>query len=244
LRAAVLRARLTRSAGDIARARALIQTKDRPYYQRLAEEAFSGGHDFCDISRDASDREQLEASCEEDEDGLQERVVGHLLARAMLDLVADAPETGRGDSSDERALRVLELERLPERGRCCGRRSVDDIVRLRVARAEHYNRLFAAAAARGGPNEASEPWFEALADLQAAERLIVPFEAPQRFRRVAEAWLSLWAQGRAVGERSVDNVRATDSAEKRRYATYLRRQIANLDAIATGADPGLPPPAN
>jgi hypothetical protein len=80
-------------------------------------------------------------------------------------------------------------------------------------------------------------WRAALQDLEIAERLLGPPHEPQRFKRVAQRWLRLWSLANQFGEDDGrPNPAASDS--RRRYATYLRRMLANLDAIATGADAG------
>lgn len=244
MRAAVLRARLIRTPEAMAQAEIVVQAKARPHYYRLGELAFSGGEDFCDISDGAGDRESVEAACAADEDALQERVVSYFLARAMLDLVV-RPAAVRDSDNPATAMRLLNMERLPDRGRCCYYRSADDLRRLRLAIAESRRRLLTGAAPMPDGYSSTYAWSEALDDLREAERLSRPFEAPARFRRIAEAWLTLWRQGETLFSREdYDPPFSIESPERNRYATYLRRTLASLDAIAAGTDTGLPASRN
>jgi len=239
MRAAVLRAALTRAPADIARAESVVQASDRPFFRPLAERAFSGGNDFCDIGSGYGQAEQLEESCRaaDESNDLQARVVNQLLSRAMLDLVADKEEATGPDSAGDIALRLLDLERLPDRGRCCGRPPVDDIVRLRIARAQYFSRRLMIDGRSSDQN-----WHSALTDLEAAERLIPPYEAPTRTRRIARAWLALWGRGGSLFSREAydDRDLPTNAPVRQRYASYLRHLLADLETITAG----LPPRAN
>lgn len=239
MRAAILRAALTRAPAEIAAAEAVLRAKDRPFYRRLAENAFSTGENFCHSSEDARDPEdEADQACRDDPRTLQARVINHLLSRAMLDIVTDRENIGHGN--DEAVLRLLELERIPDRHRCCQRDPVDDIVRLRLARAAYFSRILVARGSRTGSY--GDVWDRALTDLQSAEQLIRPHEAPTRARRIARAWLSLFEQGERLFPRDdYDEVdRPINAPARQRYASYLRHLLAGLDAIAAG----LPPRAN
>ena len=196
MREAVLRAHLARTPEDIARAGALLQSIERPLYRRLAETAFSGGDDFCDISDGWGGAEELREACGAD-DEMQDRVVNYWISRAVLAQVAPSGE-GR---EDELVMRLLQLEQLPDHGRCCYSDAVGDLRRLHLMRADRQRRAFAEAAARGDPFEARERWHEALDELAKAERLAPAAEGPARFRRIAQAWLDLWALGAEVRPR-------------------------------------------
>lgn len=233
MRAALLRAGVTRNGPDIARAEAIVQAKERPYYPRLAETAFSGGDDFCDISDGYSQAERLAETCRADDadDDAQDRVVNQLLGRAMLDVIAGRESVAGCCESNAIAFRLLAIERLPDRGRCCLRDPVEDIVRLRRARADFFYRR---------PNEdAFSNWYEALGELQAAERLIEPDLAPSRLRRIATSWLHIWDQRNALFEGRENGSSPDFAPELRRYASYLRHLLASLDPIAAGAETDL-----
>ena len=242
MRAAVLRAALTRTPADFSRAETVVQAKERPYYRRLAENAFSTGDDFCDSSDDSREPdEEARRLCSDNAGELQSQVVNQLLARAMLDIVADKEAVSRANGSDEVALGVLERERL-FRGRCCLRNPVDDIVRLRLARAAYSARRLDSRMDRSDGSYGSD-WDRALTDLETAERLTPPHEAPARTRRIALAWLELVARADTLfPPQPGEQPRAMLSPARQRYATYLRLLLASLDAITAGT--GLPPRTN
>jgi hypothetical protein len=78
------------------------------------------------------------------------------LARSLIDLIADSPEQDR----DEALIALLERERRTDGGRCCRRPTTeDDLVRLRLQRAEHELRRFAATT---DFSDAEVHWREAL----------------------------------------------------------------------------------
>ena len=110
MRAAVLHAKLTHTPEAIAHAEAIVQGKERPYYRRLADRAFSRGSDFCDISNGTGPSEALKDTCEA-ADTAHEEVVNFMLARAMLDLVVDEGDPLGWRSNVSVALRLLEAER-------------------------------------------------------------------------------------------------------------------------------------
>lgn len=240
MRAAVLRAALTRNAADLARAETVVESKARPYFGELAEHAFSHGDDFCDIQSDIEQESQTHQTCVEDDEA-QTRVVNQLLARATLDLVADRENAY---ATFDLAIRLLDRERLQDRGRCCMRNADDDIVRLRLAHVAYLQRLLSRPEDPGHANHVGN-WQQALTDLETAERLTPAHLAPGRLRRIALAWLALWPLGDAL-LRTEENQHVWPNAmpERQGYAAYLRSLLASLDAIAAGADPGLPPRAN
>jgi hypothetical protein len=145
----------------------------------------------------------------------------------------------------ELALRLLEQERLPDRGRCCYNRAEDDLFRLYLMQADQQRRAIAQAGAGHDWGETQQHLWQALDALEKAERLTTPAEAPARFRRVAQAWLDLWARAGEIGANPGEGMASlTESPERRRFASYLRQMLAGLDQIAAGADSGLPPGAN
>jgi hypothetical protein len=241
MREAVLRAHLTRAPTDLAEAERVLQSVEQPYYRRLAEAAFGSGGGFCDIDHGASGWEELAAACNAD-DEMNEHVVPYWINRAMLGYVLPPAENRR---DDELALRLLQEERLPDRGRCCGSRADDDLFRLYLMQADQQRRVFVEAAARHDWFETQWHLHQALSALEKAECLTQAAEAPARFQRVAEAWLDLWARGAALRHDSEDGVGSVaGSPERRRYASYLRQLLAGLDRIAAGSDAGLPPTQN
>lgn len=233
MRAPILRAQITGSGADIAHAQEIVTSMERPSYIRAAQTAFSGGNGFCDISPAWGDVQGLERACRSD-DHLPQRVINYWAARAIFDLI-----TGSTDElSGGLASRLLEKEQLSSSGRCCGRRAEDDARRLLLARADRQRQLLEEAVTRG-EGDADEHWRQALDHLAEAERLTHITEASGRFRRIAEAWLDVWQRGGSLplypGEIR-DN--PMHWPEHRRYATYLTRLLANLDAIAAGAYAG------
>lgn len=232
LRAAVLRAQLTRSADDIAAARAVVNEAERPLYPQLLDAAFRGGDDFCDIDEGASQAEAIEAACrEQDEFEIEERVTSWALARSLIGLIADAPDR----DGDEALIALLERERRTGEGRCCGQSSVEDaLVRLRLQRAAHEQRRFEATA---DFFDRREHWRDALRELRQAADLVSPSDEATRFRRIGETWLGLWSRGEALSPPQAEDVpHPTSAPDLRRYATYLRTLLPDLEAIAAGAD--------
>lgn len=235
MRAAILQARLTRSAADIAEAERIVQSFERPRYRRLAEAVSSGGDDFCDISDGWSEAEALRAACEEDEDSIRERLTNYWIDRATLDFV-----TGNREArSHELAYRLLERERRSEQGRCCYRRAEDDLLRLRLLSAEDHRRRIGVHGARG--HERVRAWWDALDDLHEAEKLAPAHSSPARFRRIALAWLEIWDRGETLSEPSENGASRKDMPDRRRYAAYLRRLLDGISGIAAGEEPGAKP---
>ncbi|HEY0085606.1 MAG TPA: hypothetical protein VGB65_06820 [Allosphingosinicella sp.] len=224
MRAAVLRADLTRSEADIKLAETLVQSAEQPLFRTAAEVAYSAGESFCDIAEGyGSKAEAVEQACRDD-DLLEERVIGYWRNRAMLDLVMGAPENG----SDELALRLLDQR---DR-RCCGLRISGDLFRLQLMLSDRHRRAFANPAL-AGKTDRYEEWQQALDHLERALRMAPPSEAPARFRRVAERWLAMWDQSGVALESTGGGGLP---ASLHRYATYLRRILPQLDAIAAGAE--------
>lgn len=239
VREAILRARLSRSEADLARAETILQALERPTYRRQAEAAYSEGDHFCDIADGWGDAEKLRNACGEDVT-LKERVTNYWINRAMLDFISDVP----GRRSDELALRLLQRENMAESGRCCRRRADEDLLRLRLGRADHLRRRLAAALAAGDESGVGQSWHGALEDLREAERLAPVESSPGRFRRIAATWLEVWQSGDTLFTSREPGVAWMNSPERWRYATYLRRLISHVDMIAAGADAGVRPQAN
>jgi hypothetical protein len=235
MRAAILRAGLSRSAQDIAEAERIVQSFERPLYRRLAETVSSGGDDFCDISDGWSEAEALRAACEQDEDSIRERLTNYWIDRAMLDFVTG----NRKARSDELAFRLLERERSGQQGRCCYRRAEEDLLRLRLLSAEDHR----CGVERSGSGE-HDPvlsWREALDELREAEKLASVHSSPARFRRIALAWLETWERGEALLKTSETEASRADMPEHRRYAAYLRNLLEGVSAIAVGEEKSASP---
>ena len=233
MRAAVQRARLVPSTDKLSRADAIVRAFEGPGYSEAARNAFSGGDSFCDFGHGRGGLDLVEAACRDD-DGFQERVTNYWINRALLDVIS-----GSDDRDSMRlAVRLLELEERDYRsGRCCYRNSEEDLLRLLLAGAERNARRVDGAVESLEIEDALEPWREALDDLQRAEELVAPHEAPGRWRRIAELWLALWAQADRFDRPDASSPRRRESPRHRRYAAYLRALIANLDAIAVGGAP-------
>ncbi len=232
MRVAVLRARLTRSPADLARAQAVVQSFERPAYTRAAELAFTGGNRFCDIDDSWEPAGEVRDACARDQD-LQDRVTNHWISRAMLELDGVSEEL----PGTQLAMRLLELEGVGRNTtRCCRRSSVEDRFRLLVARADHHRRQFSAHLAPADRVRRIGAWIDALDDLERAEELLRPHQEPARLRRIALSWLSLWAEADGL-DLAGEYVMFGASPDRERFAAYLRHMLAGLDAIAVGAVP-------
>ncbi len=226
LRVTVARAAATRTADDVGRAVALVAAAERPFYRELAERAYSGGDDFCDISEGWSGAAELERACR-NSDGTDENLTSYWLNRGMLDLLRGE----RRDDSVSLAMRLLEAEERSNSGRCCRYSAPDDLFRLHLARAAAAAR---AAMVTGGRHHSDgiEALDEALRAYADAANLAPPDEAPRRFRKVAESWLALWKNADAF----VPPSRSADAVwpQRARYAAYLETVLEKLDTIAIG----------
>lgn len=223
MRATVLRAQLSRSAADIAAAEAVLGQMETSPLRRLAEAAFSGGDDFCDIGSGSDDAEALQQFCEAD-DAAAERTINFAVNRAALDLLGAQP---RHERMDETAVRLLERVRVLDSGRCCYRSVDEDLLRLRLASADFYRRRYAAGLERNDADFGE--WWQAQAQLREAERLAPPYSAPRRFERIAWQWLALSEIAPAA---EYDGRGSTPQFV--RYAAYLRRLLADLATIRNG----------
>ncbi|HEY0012256.1 MAG TPA: hypothetical protein VGB79_05330 [Allosphingosinicella sp.] len=222
MRAAVLRAQLSRSAADVAAAEALLDQMETSPLRRLAEEAYSGGDDFCDIGSGSNDAESLQQFCQAD-DAAAERAINFAISRAALDLLGAKP---RHERMADTAVRLLERVPVHDTSRCCGRSEDEALLRLRLTLANFHRRRFADGLE---PDETHlGEWGEALAQLREAERLAPPHSAPARFERIARQWLTL-SEIDSAAER-----RQASTPEFVRYSAYLRHLLANLEAIRNG----------
>ncbi|HYE27471.1 MAG TPA: hypothetical protein VD887_12340 [Allosphingosinicella sp.] len=224
-RIAILRAHLTRTAEDFARAESLVNAAERPDYRRLAESA-GGASDTCAYDPGDANRDANASACDAQRD-LRTRVASWAVNRALLDQI--------GGSDDERnanlALDLLYLGWLPERGGCCRWSARDDIVRLRLMLADRSRRRLEAETDR---EEIDGHWQGAVLELRNALESVRPSDEPARFRRIAEAWLRLWDWAQALPP-DAERDRLTWRPEDQRYAVHLRRLLEDLPEIATAA---------
>lgn len=235
MRAAILRARLSGGASDLQAAETLLTTLYRPIYLEAAQAASDEG--LCEFE-DEPAQTALRAACRED--NFTAHVMNYWINRAMLDLLRDVAEP-----NDDLAFEILTRAE-----RCCAysrghyREATDDQRRLLLARAERGIRRFEVALARDERHDAISDGFDALHDLQRAERMIPPFDRPRHFREVAQAWLRL--HERIEGAYAIDDERPEGGvvAMRHRYAAYLRHLLSGLDAIRVGTGHGLPPRPN
>jgi hypothetical protein len=145
----------------------------------------------------------------------------------MLDLVIGAPANG----SDEIALRLLEQERTSGGGRCCGFGNSSDLLRLHLMLFDRHRRAFGEPVGTSKSDQ-YEDWQQALDQLGRAERMVPPFEAPARFRRIAEEWLMMWGKSGELEESAPREL----PTSLHRHAAYLRRLLPHLDEIAAGME--------
>lgn len=227
MRSAILRARLSRSAPDLAAAERIVKSFERPLYSRLAEAVFSGGEDFCDISDDWNEVEALRAVCGDDHSAIN-RLTNYWINRAALDLIAGNRETRSG----EFAFRLLNRERTEGRKRGYHRRSEEDLLRLRLLSADDHRRRLETPGT--DEHDLDEPWQGALRELQEAELLAPAHSSPARFRRIAEGWLEIWDRGETLFKPSEEGFSRAGMTEQWRYAAYLRRLLAGLEEVTSG----------
>lgn len=232
-RSAILGARLSGAKTAIDSARAILTSQLGPDYVRIAETAFSGGDDFCDISSGWSRSEEIKAACRADDDN-ETRISDYWINRAIFDAIFDpggaaigqATVTGSVPSSAYLASRLLRFESLSENGgRCCGRRADEDLLRVLVADAEGKIRLVRRGLAGENVQDVEQSWREALDRLQEAEQLARPYQAAGRFRRIGEKWLEVWLMGASLFADSDGNRDPRRNPDLQRYADYLRSNL-------------------
>jgi len=233
MRAAVLRAELTRAPRDMAAAEAILVSLEEPIFRTLAREAYGGGPNFCDISPGApGDAEKIEAACQDGD--MRERAEAFWISRGALDLIADRAAK-MAERGDELAARLLERELASDSGRCCYRSAAEDLLRLRLLQGGHYRRALRDVAALRESGDAGEPWMAALNAFRNAEKLAPAVEDPAGFRQAANGWLETWKLGPALFDPRQSSVNYTDRPDDRRYSAYLQRLLDSLDAIVSGA---------
>jgi hypothetical protein len=222
-RIAILRAHLTRTPGDLARAEALVNAAEGPDYRRLAERA-EASPDACAYDPDDSDRARTRTLCRAQED-FRSKVASWAVNRALLDQVVG----GEDQRNDTLAFDLLGRGWLLNYGGCCRWSARDDMIRLHLMIADRRRRELDS---ESDENEMDDHWGSAAFALRNAADLVSPVDEPTRFRRIAEAWLELWDRAEA-SPADENGRRMTWRPTDQRYAVYLRRLLEDLPEIAT-----------
>ncbi|HEX8364930.1 MAG TPA: hypothetical protein VF603_06575 [Allosphingosinicella sp.] len=222
VRAAVWRAYLTRAPADLVRAEMLVDAAERPNYRRLAETVM-GGRDACAIDPEV-DWDAANDACNAQQD-LQARIVSWIVNRAKLDLIAGEDDQRNLNLAHELLLRGWGASSAT----CCRPAAADDLLRLRLMRAGEYRRQLDQT---NDVFHAREHLTGAMFELEQALDDVSPVSAPARFRRIAEAWLQLWARADPQTELSG----FSSAQDWQRYSVYLRALLDALPAIATARD--------
>jgi hypothetical protein len=237
-RSAILAARLSGDQSAIERARAVLASQLGPDHVRIAETAFSGGDDFCDINSGWSRSEEIAAACRDSDDN-EARIFDYWTNRAIFDaffdpggvVVGQATVTASAPDSYYLASRLLRFERQRENGgRCCGHQAGDDLLRVLIADAEGKIRLVQQSLTGENVQDVEQNWREALDRLQEAEQLARPYQGAGRFRRIGERWLEVWSMGASLFSDRDGSRDPRLNPDLQRYAEYLR---SNLSASAS-----------
>lgn len=236
IRAAILRARLSRRAEDILAADALVGRSRRPVYEAAARNARDRSGDYCDLepSLDEPERQALQQACDAGID-LKRRTRTYWRNRAHLDLIKGADRIRYGEIRADRSDAMWNAEWLLRYDRIHDVTSPSlrfrpenrELFLLLIALADHHLRL--SRLDRSGDFSPESHFRQALDALVQAERVVPPFEAPARFRQVAEQFLRVWD---APPQPHEEWARA--SVENIRFAAYLRATLAALDRERQG----------
>lgn len=219
MRHAVTRARLTRTAADIAAAADIIRANGDPVMRDAAEAIDSGERDYC---RADGITEALRAACGS-ENSLDRRLRAFWLNAALLELLAGgkasvAPRIAASDSFEVglKVLEATESEWEPDQMRYTP--EIGERVALYLAKAD---RLIADARTSGEADQPeSDKVDEALALLLKAERLVPYALNPNRFAAIARRFVEI-TEG-LPGDRV--------SPEIARYAAYFRGLLATRES--------------
>jgi hypothetical protein len=226
MRAAVVRAALTRDAGDIAHADAVLKSFENPFYKIAGDEAFNHGDDFCDIG-DRPDLAEYRDAC--DSGNFAHEAVTWWRYRARLDILAEQdPDRLRNLSSAYTALCLLqrlEESRSDPNAMWHYAEDIEKRAVLHLARADALLRL---ADEAGTARRRAELLASAAIALAVPERLTPPSEQPQRFRGIATRFLTLFERMQALP----DDAPYVRDASLVRKAIYFRAVLDRLDAIA------------
>lgn len=248
---AVLRAVLARDSGRLAAAEAVLKGREKPFYRRAAEEAYTHGDEFCDIG-DRKDLADYAKACEAD--NFESMAKDWLRMRARLDILElsqsdDAKAARNLDWMDiaSAVLRIIAIERAQNQDghRIMGRyRDAEPEITLRLARADAMIRL-----AEKAPRHSNDGWGRsglyrmAMDELIAAEPVASPSDTPGRFRQIASLFLD--AYGKAV---ALDDERPGASDLNYpvidRKAAYFRMMLPQLPEIAEARSSVKPKPGS
>ena len=228
MRYALARARISQSPVDLSAAAAVIQENGDPIMREAAEPLIDRGEEFCE-SPSAS--EMLRASCDNEND-LAGRLRSFWRSLAQVELAngTKAPRPGMQFPAFDVAWQAIDAaagQTVPERVRYDS--ASDDHVILLLAKAEAQ--IGRSQAANTPPEEAASLRAESLNDLFRAERLTPPSLNPNRFRQIADLYLTIFKSG--------PQDRQAAMIEEARQAAYLQQILAGLAQIKVGG-PELP----
>lgn len=235
-RAALLRSQISESDADLARAETILNSQERPIDKALADSAYSGGDDFCDISDGVTNKEAIEEACHDDE--VDERVTTYAVNRAQYESLRAAIDGKQPEdyysSWTYLAERLLALQSLPKLGRCCSRTADEDRLRLWMTRADQGARkIFKTPHSSADWKNGNGPVrlrYDTLSLLMQAERLAPPYSAPTRFTRIATQWLRVWKARPAEtveGDAGFNPVTDGEHARVAAYFTTVLHHLAN-----------------
>jgi len=228
MRYALARARISKSPVDLSAAAAVIQENGDPIMREAAEPLIDRGEEFCESP---SSSEMLRASCNKEND-LAARLRSFWRSLAQLELAngTKAPRPGMQFPAFDVAWQAIDAaagQTVPERIRYDS--ASDDHVILLLAKAEAQ--IGRSQAANTPSEEVASSRAESLNDLFRAERLTPPSFNPNRFRQIADLYLTIFKLG--------PQDRQAAMIEEARQAAYLQQILAGLAQIKVG-EPELP----
>jgi hypothetical protein len=231
MRAAVVRAALTKDAGDIAHADEVIKSFENPFYRTAGDEAFNHGDDFCDIG-DRDDLADYHEACESGD--FEREAIAWWHYRARLDILrADAGKLNFLPSLYT-AIRLSERDEEGHTDSQGTRRltpAADQRAALHLMRADAFVRGAASPRVAADATSNAELLSQAADSLARAEALIPASEHPGRFRQIATRYLDIAARLAALLRADPHAHYAGDPAIARK-AVYFRAVLDRLDAIA------------
>ncbi|WP_404335511.1 hypothetical protein AB2M62_16415 [Sphingomonas sp. MMS12-HWE2-04] len=217
MRYALTTARISGSAADLAAAAAVIEENDDAVMRAAIQPLLGDDGTFCETDVAS---EILAAACKGEND-LPGRIRAFWRSKAQIELAEDVRPAARNlsFSAFDVAWHAIDAAARPAFPESVHYNSAtDDHVVLLLARAEAQFRRSQA------PNipaeDATSLRREALGDLFRAERLTPPALNPNRFRQIAERYLSILQSEPQARQRGMD--------EEMRQAAYLRQVLAGL----------------